>query len=40
MIIVVNWENKVVCCETNVNQSNYSGCCSTTSNNGFLIILI
>jgi hypothetical protein len=40
MTTVVNWENKLVCCITNVGLSDYNGCCSPTSNNGFLIILI
>ncbi len=40
MTVVVNWENKLVCCATNVGLSVYNGCCSTISNNGFLIALI
>ncbi len=40
MTTIVNWENKLVCCTTNVGLSNYNGCCSTTLNNGFLIVLI
>jgi hypothetical protein len=36
----VNWENKLVCCTTNVGLSDCSGCWSTTSNNGFLTVLI
>jgi hypothetical protein len=40
MTTTVNWENKLVCCTTNVGLSNYSGYCSTISNNGFLIVLI
>ncbi len=40
MIVVVNWENKLVCYATNVGLSNFSGYCWTTSNNGFLIVLI
>jgi hypothetical protein len=39
MTTIVNWENKLVWCVTNVGLSNYSGCCSTTSNNGFFIVL-
>jgi hypothetical protein len=38
--VVVNWENKLVCCITNVGLSYHSDCCSIASNNGFLIILI
>jgi hypothetical protein len=37
MTTVVNWENKLVCCATNVGLSNYSGFCSITSNNDFLL---
>jgi hypothetical protein len=40
MTVVVNWENKLVCCATNVGLSSYNSCCSTISNNGFLIALI
>jgi hypothetical protein len=40
MIAIVNWENKLVCCVTNVGIVDYNGCCLTISNNGFLIILI
>jgi hypothetical protein len=30
----------LICCATNVGLSGCNGCCSTTSNNGFLIVLI
>jgi hypothetical protein len=40
MTTLVNWENKLVCCSTNVGFSYCSGCCSTTSNNGFFNALI
>jgi hypothetical protein len=40
MTTVENWENKLVCCATNVGLSNCNGCCSTIPNNGFLIVLI
>jgi len=40
MTIIVNRENKLVCCVTNVGLSDYNGCCSTTLNNGFFIVLI
>jgi hypothetical protein len=40
MIVAVNWENKLVCCTTNVGFFYCNGCCSTISNNGFLTILI
>jgi hypothetical protein len=40
MTIAVNWENKSFFCATNVGFSNCNGCFSTTSNNGFLTILI
>jgi len=36
----VNWEIKLVWCVTNVGLSNYSGCCSTISNNGFFIVIL
>jgi hypothetical protein len=36
----VNWENKLVCCTTNVGLFDCRGCCSTTSNNRFFIVLI
>jgi hypothetical protein len=39
MTIVMNWENKLVFCTTNVGLSNYNSYFSTTSNNGFLTIL-
>jgi hypothetical protein len=38
--IVVNWENKLVCCTKNVGLSCRSDFCSIVSNNGFLIVLI
>jgi hypothetical protein len=40
MTTPMNWENKLVFCVTNVGFSNYNGCYSTTSNNGFLTVLI
>ncbi len=40
MTTIVNWENKLVCCTTNVGLSYCSGCCSTISNNGFFIVSI
>ncbi len=40
MTIVVNWENKLVFCATNVGLSVYYGCFSTLLHNGFLIALI
>jgi hypothetical protein len=40
MTIIVNWENNLVYYTTNVSFSYCNGCCSTTSNNGFLIVLI
>jgi hypothetical protein len=36
----MNWEIKLVYYATNVHLSDYSGCCSTISNNEFLTILI
>jgi hypothetical protein len=36
----MNWENKLVCCATNVGLSCHSDCCSIVSNNGFLTVLI
>lgn len=36
----MNWENKLVFCATNVGLFDCSGCCSTISNHGFLIVLI
>ncbi len=38
--IVANWENKLVCCVTNVGLSCHSDYCSITSNNYFFTILI
>ncbi len=40
MTTTVNWENKLVCCTTNVGFYDCSGCCSITSNNEFFIVLI
>jgi hypothetical protein len=40
IIDVVNWENKLVYCTTNVGFSCRSDCCSTILNNGFFIVLI
>jgi hypothetical protein len=40
MTVAVNWENKLVCYTTNVGLFDCNGCCSTISNNGFLIVLI
>jgi hypothetical protein len=40
MTTAMNWENKLVCCTKNVGLSNYNGCCSTISNNGFILVLI
>jgi hypothetical protein len=36
----MNWGNKLVCYATNVGLVDYSGCYSTVSSNGFLIVLI
>jgi len=36
----MNWENKLVCCATNVGLSCCNDYCSIASNNGFLTILI
>ncbi len=36
----MNWENKLVCYATNVGLSYCNDCCSTTSHNEFLIILL
>jgi hypothetical protein len=40
MTTVMNWENKLVCCATNVGMFDCSGYCSTPSNNGFYNVLI